>query len=109
VEAARILKKGGRLGIVPLYLDTIHFIKTSPYCSRKDIEIEQEATWLWRDDEYREPFSRHYSPESFAARVAARMKGMNVKILRFMNIDEFARMYPGQRLYCHFMAKAEKL
>jgi SAM-dependent methyltransferase len=108
VEAARVLKKGGRLGIVPLYVDTVHFVKTSPWCDRREIKVEPEAMWLWRDDKYRAPFSRHYSPESFSERIALRMKGMDMKVLRFMNLHELSKIYPGQRVYSHFMFKAVK-
>ena len=108
VEAPRVLKKGGRVGILPLYLDTIHFVKTSPHCNKTAIPVEKEAKWLWRDDKYREPFSRHYSPESFAERIVSKMKGMDLKILRFTNLEELLNIYPGQRIYCHFMFKGIK-
>ena len=103
-----MMKPGGRVGIIPLYLDTIHFVKTSPHCNKTAIPVEKEAKWLWRDDKYKEPFSRHYSPESFFDRIASRMNGMDLKVLRFMNLDELSKSYPGQRLYCHFMFKGEK-
>lgn len=108
VEAGRVLKKGGRVGIVPLYLDTIHFVKTSPYCNKRGIPVEKEAKWLWRDDQYKEPFSRHYSPESLAERIASKMKGMDLKILRFTNLEELSKIYLGQRIYCHFMFRGIK-
>ena len=58
-NVSRILVKGGRVGIIPLYIDTIPFVKTSPWCDKRTIQVEPEAHWLWRDDQYRAPFSRH--------------------------------------------------
>lgn len=104
----RILKKHGRIGIVPLYVDTIHFVQTSPFCDRRAIQVEPEAKWIWRDDQWREPFSRHYSPESFSARILSNMISLKHTIVFFTNIDELVRHYDGQRIYCHFMFKGEK-
>ena len=108
-EADRILDKNGRYGIAPLYLADIHFVSTSPYCNQADVIIEPEAKRVWRDDEYKVPFSRHYSPESFAERVYSRIPdGMEGKILYFKNLDEVMRHYPGQKIYCFFMFLCEK-
>ncbi len=104
-EASRILKKGGRLGIAPLYIDTIHFVKTSPWSDKRKIDVEREARVLWRDDQYKEPFSRHYSPESFVERIACQMPEMEKKILCFKNLDTLSEHFKGQRIYCHFMFK----
>ena len=64
-EAARILKSKGKYGIVPLYLDNDYYISTSPYCNQKEVVIEAEAKKVWRDDAFKVPFSRHYSPNPF--------------------------------------------
>ena len=109
-EASRILDKKGRYGIAPLYLADIHFVSTSPYCNQADVIIEPEAKKVWRDDEYKVPFSRHYSPESFAARIYSRIPdGMEGKILYFKNLDEVMTHYSGQRIYCFFMFLCQKL
>ena len=108
-EASRILSKKGRYGIAPLYLADIHFVSTSPYCNQADVIIEPEARKVWRDDEYKVPFSRHYSPESFAARIYSRIPdGMEGKILYFKNLDKVMRHYSAQKIYCFFMFLCEK-
>ena len=106
-EAARILRKGGRIGIVPLYIDTIHFVKTSPWCDKRKIKVEPEVKWLWRDDKYHEPFSRHYSPEAFVTRITSQMLNMEKKILYFANLSELSNSFSGQRIYCYFMFKGK--
>ena len=108
-EANRILNENGRYGIAPLYLADIHFVSTSPYCNQAEVIIEPEARKVWRDDEYREPFSRHYSPESFAERIVSMIPcGMVGKILFFKNLADMMRHYTGQRIYCFFMFQCEK-
>lgn len=108
-EVPRILRSHGRLGIVPLYIDTMHFVKTSPWCDKRNIQVEPEAKWLWRDDRYHEPFSRHYSPEVFRERIIRNLTQMQKKIVCFTNIHDLSHRYEGQQIYCHFMFKAEKL
>ena len=108
-EANRILNEKGRYGIVPLYLADIHFVSTSPYCDLSKVKIEPEAKRVWRDDEYKAPFSRHYSPESFKKRIYSIIpEEMTGKILYSKNLDEIMKHYPGQRVYCFFMFVCEK-
>lgn len=108
-EASRILNKKGRYGIAPLYLADTHFVSTSPYCKQAAVIIEPEARKVWRDDEYKVPFSRHYSPESFAERIYSRIPAdMEGKVLYFKNLDEVMKKFSGQRVYCFFMFVCEK-
>lgn len=107
-EACRVLASGGRIGIIPLYADTIYFVKTSPGCDQRTIKIEPEARRLWRDDRYLAPFSRHYSPEIFVKRITTQMSSLKPTIIFFTNLDELSQAYSGQRIYCYFMFKGEK-
>lgn len=108
-EADRILNRKGRYGIIPLYLDDTYFISTSPYCNQKDIKIESEARKVWRDDKYRVPFSRHYSPEAFQKRIYSNLpKNMKGKVLYFRNLRDVIKHYQGQIIYCFFMFHCEK-
>ena len=108
-EAGRILDRKGRYGIAPLYLADIHFVSTSPYCNQADVIVEPEAKKVWRDDRYKTPFARHYSPESFAERIYSRIPdGMEGKIFYFKNLDKVMKHYSGQRIYCFFMFLCEK-
>jgi hypothetical protein len=67
-EASRLLTPAGRFVIVPLYLDDIHFVATSPCCDQSKVIIDRGGRRLWRDDPWKVPFSRHYSPEAFLSR-----------------------------------------
>ena len=109
-EASRILNDSGRYGIVPLYLEDEYFVSTSPFCDQSEVKIEPGAKKVWRDDEYRVPFSRHYSPEAFFRRIySAIPKDMEGKVLYFGNLDEVMEKYPGQRIYCFFMFVCGKI
>jgi len=108
-EANRILNEGGRYGIVPLYIDDEYFISTSPFCDQNKIQFDPEARKVWRDDQFKVPFSRHYSPKSFFKRIYSIIPDdMSGKIIYFNNLDEIMKYYPGQRLYCFFMFICEK-
>ena len=107
-EANRILKNNGRLGIVPLYCDDIYLVLTSPHCNQQSIKIEPDAKKVWRDDKYKAPFSRHYSPEVFARRVYSELGNMEGKLLFFKNINQLMEIYQGQRIYCYFMFYCQK-
>lgn len=109
-EAERVLKGGGRWGIVPLYLDKHHFVKLGPKSDRRKVKLTENESWVWRDDAFQtSPFSRHYSPESFSNRVISNCNGFDCEIIHFANIEELKRIYSGQRIYCHFLFRARKI
>lgn len=108
-EAGRILNKKGRYGIVPLYLEDVHFVAMSPYCDLRNVKVENEAKKVWRDDEYKVPFDRFYDPESFKKRVYSNLpKDMVGKVLYFNDLIEVNRHFDGQRIYCFFMFLGQK-
>jgi len=108
-EASRILSQEGRYAIAPLYLEDIHFVSTSPYCDQANVIIDPGAKKVWRDDEYKAPFGRHYSPEVFFERIYSQIPAdMSGKVLYFKNLDEVMSHFPGQRVYCFFMLLCEK-
>ena len=106
-EAGRVLRKGGRLGIVPLYLDEVYFVKVGPRSDKRKICAEKEARLIWRDDGHdTEPFSRHYSPDSLKRRILGSMDALDYEILYFANLEELRGAFPGQRIYCSFLLRA---
>jgi len=108
-EAERILNERGRYGILPLYLSDKYFVSSSPYCDQSKVVVENEALRVWRDDKYKVPFSRHYSPEGFVKRIYSKIpETMSGKVLHFTNIDGLMKHYPGQRIYCFFMFLCQK-
>jgi SAM-dependent methyltransferase len=108
-EAARILKPGGRYVIVPLYLDNTYFVATSPYCNQDGVIFDSEALKVWRDDPYRVPFSRHYSPQSFVKRIYSQIPDEMTGTVYFMkNLPDVWKSFEGQRVYCYFLFMCTK-
>jgi SAM-dependent methyltransferase len=108
-EAARLVRPGGRLAIVPLHVDDTHFIATSPYTIVDRSEFDEGATVVWRDDEYDEPFSRHYSPEALLERLGEAL-GLfsDVTVVHVTNLDALRDHWPESRLYAYFMLECTK-
>ena len=108
-EAGRILSEKGRMAAIPLYLEDKFFVVTSALCDQKKVFVDEGALKVWRDDQYAVPFSRHYSPEFFLQRVYSNVpEDMTAKVIFFKNLDEAAKRYPGQRIYCYFMFFCQK-
>jgi len=107
-EAERILKNNGRFAIVPLYFDPIYLILTSPYCDQGEVIIDPGAKKVWRDDKYKAPFSRHYSPEVFVKRIYSKLNTMKGQLYFINNIAEIQQAYPDQKVYCYFVFVGRK-
>lgn len=103
-EASRILKNNGRYVILPLYVEDKYYISTSPFCNQKDIIIDDGAIKVWRDDQWKIPFGRTYSPEIFYTRIFSKIPSdMQGKVLFINNLPELMDKFKGQRIYCWFM------
>lgn len=108
-EAARILKPGGRYVIVPLYLDNAYYVATNPYGRQDGVIIDSGALKVWRDDSYRVPFSRHYSPQSFVERICSQIPDDMTGTIYFMqNLPEVGKSFEGQKIYCYFLFMCTK-
>jgi len=110
-EAARLLKPGGKCVIVPLYVGETHSVTSSPYCQdgATPETADPEGIFLWRDDQYHVPFSRCYSPESFALRIhAALPAGVSASVRFADNLVELMDIHAGMRMYCFFQYVVEK-
>lgn len=108
-EADRILAPGGRLAVLPLYLDDAYFLLQSPYALPPPGAERPEATVVWRDDHFRAPYSRHYSPEAFAREIHARLSpGLDARVYFIGNLEELMQAHPDQRIYCFYILHATK-
>jgi Methyltransferase domain len=108
-EAARLLRTGGRLAIVPLYVEDTFFIATSPYTVIDQECVDEGSAVVWRDDEYDEPFSRHYSPEALVGRLGATLGLFSqASVVHTTNLESLRERWPGSRLYAYFMLECRK-
>lgn len=69
-EAARVLKPGGRLVVVPLYLHEIHHVLRDPRTDRETLpELDEGARLVYRARYWKVAFARFYSPEALHRRL----------------------------------------
>jgi len=108
-EAGRVLAPGGRLAVLPLYLDDAYFLLRSPYALPPAGSAEPDAKVVWRDDHFRAAYSRHYSPEAFARIIYNRLPpSLDARVFFVNNLEELIRTYPDQRIYCFYILHATK-
>jgi SAM-dependent methyltransferase len=103
-EAWRILKPGGTVCIVPLFLTSSHTVLTDPLVDRRDIEWDPEGTVVSIVG-YRNRFGRFYSLDTLQRRVIepATQCGFEAGIYYVENVYE---LQPGSLL--HFGLVLEK-
>jgi SAM-dependent methyltransferase len=88
-EAWRVLRPGGTVCIVPLYLSERHEILTDPLVDTVDVDWDPGAEVVDVDG-YRNRFGRFYSPAALVARVLrpAEECGFEVQVYEFENIRD---------------------
>jgi SAM-dependent methyltransferase len=92
-EAARALRKGGRLVILPLYMHHLYYVDSSPGADRRNIDY-QGAKRVWREERDQKMrlggirFSRKYDVPAFVNRVVRFKGAMNLKIWYVQNEKE---------------------
>ena len=101
-EAGRVLKSGGKIIILPLYMSDFYYILSSPKANRKGINYGK-AKRVWRDDKYKIRFSRHYSVGAFKERVVDYSDKLALKIYHFVN-EEQMKQNRGDQVYVKFGA-----
>lgn len=103
-EAARILKPGGKLVIVPLYMHTEYCTFASPEYFGMGYS-PAEANEYIRMDMAGIPSARFYDPKMLKQRVLNPIQefGLRWKLLRLANKSDY-----GPGIYCHFILEIEK-
>jgi len=89
-EAERVLAKGGKMVILPLYMHNFYFVDSSPFTDRRGLDY-QRAIRVWRDDGHRVRYSRKYSVEAFLRRVVNNLKYSALKIYYIENEKEVSQ------------------
>lgn len=103
-EAKRVLSLGGKVIIIPLYLDNIFHVESAPFTDRRNIDY-QGAVRVWRDNWFRSRvrFARIYSTRAFLERVVSNLNGLDLKIYYIQNEIEIST-----NCYLKFAAVFEK-
>jgi len=87
-KAARVLKPGGRLVIIPLYLSSLHHHLVDPLADRRGVSYDPGARIIYSPGFNRVAFTRFYSVEAFMRRVVEHRTGMSVKVILVENEKE---------------------
>ena len=104
LEASRILKKGGKLVISPLYLNTHYCSSCSPEYYNRGLS-DPEAIEYLRINSWGIPSSRHYDSKNLFSRILKTIEecGMQYKIYRIRNLDDI-----NEGLYLNFLLEITK-
>jgi SAM-dependent methyltransferase len=103
-EAGRVLKPGGTLVVVPLYLNETCHILRDPRTYRNPLpDIDEGAELVYRKDFYGASFCRVYSVDSFMNRLVENMDRLSLKIYRVRNLAEV-----DEKCYMHWIAVFQK-
>ena len=90
-ETARLLKTGGCVVILPLYLNKnfCNITGETNLKSRKKIEFDKEASFFCGIPEWKNRFGRHYSPAALLKRVIrpCLSLGLMVKLIHVESVD----------------------
>jgi|GEM_PF-2079211 SAM-dependent methyltransferase len=79
-EATRLLRPGGRLVILPLYLSGLHHFLVDPAANRSGVKYDICATRVYRPGFFGVASSRVYSVDEFSERVVSRAADMDLTL-----------------------------
>jgi SAM-dependent methyltransferase len=104
LKAQRILKPGGKLVIIPLYMNETYHVLRDIKTSRNPLpEIDEGAELVYRRDLHGVAFARFYSVDVFLKRVVGGAKNLTPSIYRVQNSAEI-----NPRCYLNWIAVFEK-
>ena len=103
-EISRLLKPGGKLIILPLYLHTHYCAFSSPNCYGKGYSDKSAKEYVYHDWDGI-PSARFYDAQTLKSRILETIVklGMKYKILVLRNKKDF-----GDGVYCHFILEVTK-
>ncbi len=102
-EAARVLKPGGKLCILPLYTAASYAIQTHARGWRRFRAPFEPGDTVYVARFWGPPFARFYDATSFVRRVVEHLGDLRLRIFRLTNVDE-----AGKGCYLRYIALLEK-
>lgn len=84
-EASRLLKPGGKMVIIPLYMNEIHHVFRDPASSRRMLpQIDEGSVLIYRKNFWGVSFARFYSVDAFCDRFLANVdRSMKFNLFTF--------------------------
>ena len=87
-EASRVLRPGGRVCIIPLYLCEFYAIQTDPVVATKEnVDFDSEAVICCAEG-WRNRHGRFYDYLHLRDRIIANLNGMKMRIIAFLNTKD---------------------
>lgn len=103
-EAARVLRVGGKMAIVPFYLATTYGTLTDLRASRADRAIFDPEALVIAVNDWGNRHGRFYDPPHFISRVLAQTEDLAFRVLRVANSAEI-----DKRAHAHFALVATRV
>ena len=88
-EAQRVLRRGGKLCILPIYTNHTYSIQTDLAAWYRRPTFERDAL-VWAAEGWGEVHGRFYDPPHFAARLLSNLRGMRLRMVRVENYLDVA-------------------
>ncbi|NJK68691.1 MAG: class I SAM-dependent methyltransferase [Microcoleus sp. SU_5_3] len=102
-EVSRVLKPGGAICILPLYMFDEYAIQTDPAVSiPQEVKFDDDAT-VYCAYGWGNRHGRFYDPDHLLSRVCNNLNGMNIKVYRIVNAKQV-----DQSCYVQFAALIQK-
>jgi len=90
-KAERILKPGGKLVIIPLYMNEIYHVLRDPMTYRRPLpDIDHGAELIYRNNFYGCAFARFYSVDALLRRLIRCSRDLKLNVYRVLNAAEVA-------------------
>ena len=101
-ESCRVLKFGGKLCILPLYMHRFYAIQTDPLAYKGNFIFEEDAT-IYYARGWGERHGRYYDVKHFISRIVQNMGDLKLKLFFVENAKD---VHPS--CYLRFIALFEK-
>ncbi len=87
-EAYRLLKPGGRLCIVPLFINSVLVNMADPAMDLSSVAFDEGAV-LVSASPWKLPFARYYTPETFVKRLVQTVPQFNFEVIEVLDMVKF--------------------
>lgn len=104
-EASRVLKMGGKMVIVPLYINEVYHVLRDPNNSRSvQPDIDEGSLLVYRKNFFEVAFARFYSVDALCKRLLANSEDLEFSVYKVQNSETI-----GANVYLYWIGVFEKI